>query len=134
MSDQTKNLYLEFQKHSQDFLRLMGEKTRYAESGKAKLIPSDQIADEVALMEFFWDGIERIIADYELKLHGLKLLCVNEKTKALILQNEIKNTYAELYKVRDVIPFTITKILSKTVTQVDVDLNEEVIVKNQVNG
>ena len=121
-----RSLYIEFQEHSQDFLRLLGEKNRQA--GRRK-----DAADELAVMEFFWDGVEAIFMKYERKIYELKMLSTVEHVQAVILRNELRDTYNEMFKVRDKIPDTVINLLSKTSLPSKSDLSEEVILKNK-NG
>lgn len=129
MSDQPKrNLRVEFLQHSQDFLVLLGTKSRAAEKSK-------QVAEELATLEFFWDGVEAIFNKYEEKIAELKLIGLNEHAKVVLLRNELRETYNEMYKVRAKIPDVVQKLIAKTKLPSKEELQEDVQLKNRpANG
>jgi hypothetical protein len=117
------SLFVEFQQHSQDYLRLLGEKSRRASRSK-------QEADELSVMEFFWDGVEEIFKKYESELAHLRILAANEHAKGVLLTNELKSTYNELYKIRKDKPELIAMLMARTKLPTAEDLKQDVIVKN----
>ena len=129
--EKQKSLFVEFQQHSQDFLRLLGEKQRYANRSK-------QAGEEIAIMEFFWDGVEEIFKKYEAELAEYRLLAANEHAKGILLQKELKSTYNEMYKVRKESPevmVALARCMAKTVLPTKEDLEQDVQVKNNpANG
>jgi hypothetical protein len=128
---QKENLYNEFHQHSQDYLILLGQKSRRAERSKTD-------ADELAVMEFFWDGTDEIFKKYEMRLHEMRLLIANDHAKAILLQNELRSTYNEIYKIRKASPEVndlLTKLASKTVMPTQDQLKQDVQIRNNpANG
>lgn len=122
------NLFVEFQQHSQDFLRLLGEKQRQA--GRSK-----QAADELSIMEFFWDGCEEIFKKYEALLQMERISKVNEHAKAHLLQLELRSVYNEIYLVskgKQTVPEALNKFLNRTVLPSSEDLKKDVNIR--MNG
>lgn len=124
-------LYNEFHQHSQDYLILLGQKTRKAERSKTD-------ADELSVMEFFWDGVDEIFKKYEDQLAELRLLCANEHAKGILLSIEIKSAYNELYKVRKESPeisALLARLASKTVLPTQDQLKQDIQIRNNpANG
>jgi len=123
-ASKSNNLFYEFQAHSTDFLRLLGEKSHKAEKSR-------QIAEELSVMEFFWDGIEIIFQKYEAELQRLRLTSATEHVKAVLLRNELKSAYNEMFKVRHKIPETLLHLMKTTVLPTEEDLKEDVDIRNK---
>lgn len=94
MSEEKKkrNLYVEFQQHSQDFLLLLGEKARAA--GRSK-----SAAEELSTLEFFWDGVDAIFKEYEKLLHTTMLRGATDHMLLAMANEELKRAYNELFKM-----------------------------------
>lgn len=119
-------LFIEFHQHSQDYLILLGQKSRKAERSKTD-------ADELSVMEFFWDGVDEIFKKYEMELHEKTLLIANEHAKAILLEIELKSAYNELYKIRKSSPEVqalLTRLASKTVMPTQDQLKQDIQILN----
>lgn len=112
-----RNLYVEFQQHSQDYLLLLGEKTRQANKSKF-------IAEELATMELFWDGVDAIFRQYEQQLHILRLQAAGENLRLAVMEKEMKEVYNEFFqlsaKYRDM--EAVSRVLKKSMITTKKDL------------
>src|SRR5262245_32199771 len=90
MTEGKKNLFLEFQQHSTDFLQLLGSKTRADERSKT-------VAEELATLEFFWDGVNNIFQKYEEQLHVARLKCATDHLLLANCEQELRTVYNEFF-------------------------------------
>lgn len=86
-----KSLFAQFQQHSQDFLRLLGEKARYAKHNRTA-------EDELGVMEFFWDGCEEIMKKYEAALMEEQMGAAYARCFQKILESELNFVYSRMAK------------------------------------
>jgi hypothetical protein len=104
-----RQLFVEFQQHSQDFLLLLGEKSRQA--GKSKTA-----AEELSVMEFFWDGVDAIFKEYEKQLHIARIRGATDHMLLGMVEQELRNVYNALFqmsaKYKDEI--ILNKLMKKT--------------------
>ena len=115
---------IEFHQISQDFLRLIGDKSRQAEKSMAA-------AQELGIMEMFWHNIEKLIREYELEKHETVIMAVNAQIKARLLDADMRDLLNEIYKVRQKIgPDELARILSRKVLPSKQELMEVVVIKN----
>src|SRR5690349_19502457 len=71
---------------SYDFLKLMAYKAKNSDKR------------EFDVMEGFYDACKAIIEKSEGDIHEANLLSINEHIKAVVLQQELKEVYNELFK------------------------------------
>lgn len=115
---------IEFHQISQDFLRLIGDKSRQAEKSMAA-------AQELGIMEMFWHNIEKLIREYELEKHETVIMAVNAQIKARLLDADMRDLLNEIYKIRQKIgPDELARILSRKVLPSKQELMEAVVIKN----
>jgi hypothetical protein len=126
-----KNLFVEFQTNSGELLRLLGEMSMRADIGKPVLTQVKDYREMVATIELFWDMTEKIFMRYEEKIQYLQLKSMNEHARAVILREELKGTYNELFKVRHKIPEVVTRIMANTALPTKEDLASAVDLKNK---
>jgi hypothetical protein len=120
-----KSNIVEFHQFSQDFLRLLGEKTRQAERNRSA-------QEELTVMEWFYSNIEALIRKYELELHEAKLIAVNSQIKARMYHCDMKDMLNEMYKVRHKISVEELARITKRMALPSFDeLKEDVPIKLQ---
>jgi len=91
------NLKKEFYLHSQDFLKLLGEKSRRAETNKT-------IAEEFALLGFFYDGVETLMQKYDDQISALKFDVINHRSVIKIIETMHMNEFKRSLIVKKDIP------------------------------
>lgn len=131
------NLFVEYQKNSTELLKVLGEMSQRAEdnsSNRPIITQAKDYREQVATIELFWDMTEKIFLKYEERLQVLRLTAATEHAKAIILRNELRQTYNEMYKVRDKIPETILKLMKSTALPSKEDFNQDVTLKTKPNG
>lgn len=131
MEGREMNLFLEFQKNSGELLKLLGEMSMRADMGKPVVTQIKDYREMVATIELFWDMTEKIFMKYEEKVNHLRLQSFSEHAKAVILRDELKGTYNELFKVRHKIPEVVAKIMAKTALPTKEDLASSVDLRNK---
>lgn len=102
---------------------MLGEMARFVGRSKTEV-------DRLATMEFFYDGIDAIFIKYEAKLTEERLRSANEHAKVILLMNELKETYNELWLARDKIPDVVIKLMSKTKIPTRQDLEQDIQLKH----
>jgi hypothetical protein len=125
------NLFTDFHSVSGDFLKVLGEMSSKADQGRPVITQIKDYREQVATIELFWDVTEKIFLKYEERLLQLRMLCATEHAQAIILRNELRDTYNEMFKVRDKIPETVLKVMTKTALPSKADFDEEVVLKNR---
>lgn len=63
-----------------------------------KLLASEQNKPKAAVLESYFDAMEAIVTQADEAIHAQTLSAINEHAKALILEQELKTVYNELYK------------------------------------
>jgi len=91
-SQKKRNLYVEFQQHSQDYLLLLGEKSRAASKNKS-------VAEELSTMELYHDGVDAIFRQYEHDLHLTRLRAATDHMIVAMLEDELRKAYNELFRM-----------------------------------
>lgn len=91
------NLRKEFYLHSQDFLKLLGEKSRRAKTNKT-------IAEEFALLSFFYDGIDILTQKYDDQITALKLEVINHKTMRKVIEEMHMKEFKKSLLIKKKIP------------------------------
>lgn len=129
--EKERNLYVEFQSMSGEFLKVLGELSMKADAGRPVTIQIKDLRDMAATLELFWDATEAIFLKYERRVLTLKMLAATEHAKAIILRNELRDTYNEIFQVRDKIPGTVAKVFSKTALPSKAEFDEDVVLKSK---
>lgn len=127
----SKNLFVHFQQNSGEFLKALGELSMKADSGKTVMFQHKDLVNMVATMEFFWDITENIFQEYEKQKTELRMTSAVEHAKVVLLQNELKSTYNELYKVRDKIPETLARLMATTKLPTREELGQDINLSNK---
>lgn len=91
------SLRKEFYIHSQDFLKLLGEKSRRSETNKT-------IAEELATLDFFYDGIDVLMQKYEDQISVLKLQVINQQVIHKIIEEIHMKEFKKSLFVKKEIP------------------------------
>lgn len=125
-----KNLYLEFEAGSTDFLKVLSEMSQNADGNRPVITQLKTYQEQVATIELFYDMARNIFLQYEKELIQEKLVGYYEHAKAVILDKEMKNTYNELFLVRDQIPETFLKLLKNTAIPTKEEMTENINLKH----
>lgn len=134
MSKREQNLFIEFQQNSTDFLKALGELSMKADTGRPATIQTKDLREMAATMELFWDITEKIFLRYEERLITFRMLSATEHAKAVILQNELRDTYNEMFIVRDKIPEVVLKLFTNTALVKKEEFEKDVTLRNKQHG
>lgn len=99
---------------SHDYLKLMTYKSK----------STDQ--REFNILEGFHDACKSIIEKADLDRHQANLLALQEHTKAIILQQELKSVYNDLFKT---FPAHASELITKSSLPTKKELEQNVIIK-----
>lgn len=82
--------------------------------------------DVLAIMENFYEANLAIAQRSSMEMHKLKLESINEHIKAVVLQEELKSCYNEVFKRNQKLAL---ELIQKSAIPTKAQLNQEVIVK-----
>lgn len=91
-SKMARDIYREFVELSQDYLKLCEQKHRRAAQNKS-------IAEELGILEFYYEGVKNYIDEYEKQIHALKMELVAARTTAKIIEQKYLEEFKKSFKV-----------------------------------
>lgn len=97
-----------------DFLKLMAYKSK---------APDQR---EFDLLQAFYDACQAIVQKADQDIHEANLLAIQEHVKAKILEQELKNTYNEMFKR---FPAHASEFISKSALPTKKELEQAVLIK-----
>lgn len=99
---------------SYDFLKLLSYKAKSTDKR------------EFDVLEGFYDACKAIVEKSDCDIHEANLLAINEHVKAVILQQELKEVYNELFKR---FPAHAAELITKSSLPTKKELEQNVILK-----
>lgn len=99
---------------SHDFLKLMAYKAKSTDKR------------EHDILESFHDACKAIITKAELDIHEANIASINEHVKCVLLEQELKTTYNELFKR---FPAHASELISRSVLPTRKELEQNVMIK-----
>lgn len=90
-----RSLRNEFIKHSTDYLKLLSQKAQRAKGNKT-------LEEEFGILEFFFDGVEAIICQYDKQIHLLKLQKVQARFEAKFIATEYENMAKDIDQILNI--------------------------------
>lgn len=87
-----RDIYREFVELSQDYLKLCEQKHRRAAQNKS-------IAEELGLLEFFYEGVKSYIETYQEQVHALRMEVVAARTTSKIIEQKYLEEFKKSFKV-----------------------------------